>query len=82
MRLKTVTRLTQGATLWLYSRRVAEVSGCRLNEAGIPVGDPAFDSFSRHFPDLSAEGMDGGHFFVESRSEETAKLLGNFLRGE
>ena len=72
----------EGATLWLYGRYLVEVAGGRLSEAGVPVGDPSFDSFSRHFPNLSAEAVDGGHFFVESHPEETAKLLDNFLRGE
>ncbi len=72
----------EGETLWLYGRYLVEAVGGSLNEAGIPVGDPSFDSFSRHFPNLSAEGVDGGHFFVESQSEGTATLLDNFLRGE
>lgn len=70
-----------GDTLWLYGRYLVEVAGGSLNEAGIPVGDPAFDSFSRHFPNLSAEGVDAGHFFVESHPQETAQLIDRFLRG-
>ena len=71
-----------GETLWLYDRYLVEFAGGRLNEAGIPVGDPSFDSFSRHFPNLRAEGMVGGHFFAESHPEETARHIDRFLGGE
>ncbi|MDD9997397.1 MAG: alpha/beta hydrolase [Gammaproteobacteria bacterium] len=70
-----------GETLWLFGRYLVEVAGGSLNEAGIPVGDPSFDSFSRHFPNLSAEVVDGGHFFVESDPQGTARLIDSFLRG-
>lgn len=71
-----------GETLWLYDRYLVEFAGGRLNEAGIPVGDPSFDSFSRHFPNLRAQGMVGGHFFAESHPEETARRIDRFLGRE
>ena len=74
-------KIYAGETLWLYGRYLVEVAGGRLNESGIPVGDPSFDSFSRHFPNLRAQGVDGGHFFVESDPDGTAKRIDRFLRG-
>lgn len=71
-----------GETLWLYGRYLVEIAGGRLNQAGIPVGDPSFDSFSRHFPNLSAGAMDAGHFFAESHPQETARLIDRFLGRE
>ncbi len=72
----------EGETLWLFGRYLVAVAGGSLNEAGIPVGDPCFDSFSRHFPNLSAEAVDAGHFFAESHPEETARLIARFLGRE
>ena len=71
----------EGKTLWVYSDAVVEATEASLNSAGVPVGDPAFDAFSRHFPDLEAQGMGGGHFFIEARPEETGRLIKGFLDG-
>jgi pimeloyl-ACP methyl ester carboxylesterase len=66
-------------TLWLYTKTVAAASGSRIDERGIPRGDPAFEAFPRHFPKLEAIAVDGGHFFIEERPAETAALLRTFL---
>jgi pimeloyl-ACP methyl ester carboxylesterase len=68
-----------GKTLWLYTKGVAEASGSRIDERGVPRGDPAFESFPRHFPRLEAVAVGGGHFFIEERPQATAKLLLRFL---
>ena len=68
-----------GETLWLYCEPVLQATGSTLNDKGIPVGDAAFNSFSRHFPNLTAHAMPGGHFFLESHPEEAARRLRDFL---
>ncbi len=68
-----------GKTLWLYTKSVAAASGSKIDARGIPRGDPAFEAFPRHFPQLEAMAVDGGHFFIEERPEATAKLLSRFL---
>ena len=70
-----------GKTLWLYTKSVAAASGSKIDARGIPRGDPAFEAFPRHFPQLEAIAVDGGHFFIEERPEATAKLLSRFLAG-
>ena len=69
-----------GPTLWLYGETVADASGAEVVD-GVPRGDPAWDSFSRHFPDLTGHPMGGGHFFVEARPQETARHIREFLAG-
>ena len=70
----------EGRTLWLYGDALIGAAGAEIRD-GVPAGDPSFDSFSRHFPNLTAQPMAGGHFFVESEPAETAKRLGEFLDG-
>jgi pimeloyl-ACP methyl ester carboxylesterase len=71
----------RGKTLWLYTKSVAVASGSRIDERGIPRGDPAFEAFPRNFPNLEAIAVDGGHFFIEERPVETAALVRRFLSG-
>ena len=68
----------RGPTLWLYGEEVAAASGAET-AGGVPRGDPAWESFSRHFPNLTGHPMGGGHFFAEARPEETAAHLRAFL---
>jgi hypothetical protein len=68
-----------GKTLWLYTKSVAAASGSHIDDRGVPLGDPAFEAFPRHFPDLEAEAVDGGHFFVEERAAATAERVRRFL---
>ena len=68
-----------GETLWIYCEEVLTVMDCEPNERGIPVGEPSFDAFSRHFPNLTARSISGGHFFLESEPEVSARLLRDFL---
>ena len=69
----------RGDVLWAYGQGLVEAAGGPLNDAGVPIGDPAFDSFSRHFPKLTAQPMDGGHFFVEADPDATSQLIHGFL---
>lgn len=71
-----------GKTLWLYTKMVAMAAGSQTDARGIPRGDPAFEAFPRHFPNLEAIAVGGGHFFIEERPVETAALLRNFLDGQ
>jgi pimeloyl-ACP methyl ester carboxylesterase len=50
-----------------------------LERRYVDAGDPAFESFPRHFARLEAVTVGGGHFFIEERPEATAKLLLRFL---
>ena len=68
-----------GDTLWLYSEQLFDATGSQLNEHGIPIGDPAFNAFSRHFPNLSAHPMSGGHFFLESQPETSGQTTSRIL---
>ena len=69
----------RGDVLWAYGRGLVEAAGGTLNDAGVPIGDPAFDSFSRHFPKLTAQPMDSGHFFAEADPDATSQLIHGFL---
>lgn len=65
--------------LWAYGQGLVEAAGGSLNDAGMPIGDPAFESFARHFPRLTAQPMAGGHFFVEADADATSQLIHEFL---
>ena len=67
-----------GPTLWLYGEEVVAASGAQIT-GGVPRGDPAWASFSRHFRNLTGHPTGGGHFFAEARPEETAAHLPAFL---
>ncbi len=68
-----------GPTLWLYGNYLVAAAAARLDARGFPSGDPAFDSFPRHFPNLRARGVEGGHFFPEEDPGGTAAALLEFL---
>ena len=68
-----------GEVLWAYGQGLIEAAGGSLNDRGVPTGDPGFDSFSRHFPRLRAQLMQGGHFFVEAEPDATGQLIHGFL---
>ena len=69
----------RGDVLWAYGQELIGAAGGTLNDAGVPTGDPAFDSFSRHFPKLTAQSMEGGHFFPEADPDATSQLIHAFL---
>jgi pimeloyl-ACP methyl ester carboxylesterase len=68
-----------GPTLWLYGAYLLQAAGARLDARGLPTGDPSFDSFPRHFPNLKAVAMPGGHFFVEEHPQKTSDEVLAFL---
>lgn len=70
-----------GETLWVYGSYLLDATGAQLNDTGIPVGDPSFDSFSRHFPKLQARSINEGHFFLESAPEESSDIIRGFIQG-
>jgi pimeloyl-ACP methyl ester carboxylesterase len=59
-----------GPTLWISSSGVAAAAG---------DDDPAFANFRRHFPDLTFEVVEAGHFLCEEAPELTTEALSRFL---
>lgn len=69
-----------GAVLWMFSSQLLAATGGRVDERGLPTGDPFFDSYARHFANIKAVPVDAGHFFPEEAAEFTAKTLLEFLK--
>jgi pimeloyl-ACP methyl ester carboxylesterase len=69
-----------GPVLWLYNEHLLSASGSTAVEGTRPTGDPAWENFRRHYPNLRCAAVPGGHFFAEEMPELTADLLRSFLR--
>lgn len=67
-----------GPVLWMYNTHLLAASSSEAAARG-PEGDPAWDNFRRHFPNLTCEGVPAGHFFVEERPDIVAAALRRFL---
>jgi pimeloyl-ACP methyl ester carboxylesterase len=72
-------KVYSGPTLWLYGAYLLQAAGAHLDARGLPAGDPSFESFPRHFPNLQAVAMPGGHFFVEEHPQKTSEEVLAFL---
>jgi pimeloyl-ACP methyl ester carboxylesterase len=59
-----------GPTLWMATSGVAAAAG---------DDEPAFENFRRHFPDMTTQPVDAGHFFCEEAPDVTAEALTRFL---
>jgi len=66
-------------TLWIYSDRHTARPGTTIQPDGTLSGDPAWDSFRRHFPDLKAISACSGHFMAEEIPDWTNTRLLEFL---
>jgi pimeloyl-ACP methyl ester carboxylesterase len=67
-----------GPVLWLYNEHLLAASHSMAASKG-PEGDPAWDNFRRHYPNMTCQGVPAGHFFVEERPDIVAAALRRFL---
>jgi pimeloyl-ACP methyl ester carboxylesterase len=67
-----------GPVLWMYNEHLLAASDSTAAVNG-PHGDPAWDNFRRHYPNMTCEGVPAGHFFVEERPDLVATALRKFL---
>ena len=70
----------KGAVLWIYNQYLLDFANAFMADDGRPSGDPALESFLRHFPRMEARGIDAGHYFIEEKPEITAQLIRKFLK--
>jgi pimeloyl-ACP methyl ester carboxylesterase len=67
-----------GRVLWMYNKNLLQASASAGGDLG-PKGDPAWENFRRHYPNLRGVAVAAGHFFVEEAPEFTANHLRQFL---
>ncbi len=70
----------KGAVLWIYNQYLLDFANAFMDDDGRPSGDPALESFIRHFPRVEARGIDAGHYFIEEKPEIAAQLMRKFLK--